>query len=423
MKQINGRLICLVKGAAFTILTAFSVIAAADDYHYKNILIGDRATGMGGAYTAVSDDPSGMYYNPAGIVYSGKRNLSASVNAYHSTKTVYKNVFGEGNWTRKSSALLPNFFGVTEPLGGGVLGISYAVTDSIQENQDQVVDNISANVSKLVLNLNNQDNTYKFGPSYAHSINDNLAVGMTLYLHIRNSEQIVNQQFTLTDGDYWENSYLQTNELGIEPILGLIWSPIDKLSIGVSLRQTSVISEDIKLQNNCLSTSASTPCASSFNAPTVSSSIERSYPLTLSMGFAYFPSDRLLYSADFVYYKQANGAASSHLDNYARTKVSTWNASAGVEYYYTDQWALRGGLYTNNSNTPRLSNGGVSQPQNVNYYGLSLSLSRFTHNSSITGGFSYSAGSGKAQVISSVTNIQDVTANSLTAFLSTSYSY
>ena len=414
---------CLERGAAFAVLMTFSVIAAADDYHYMNVLIGDRATGMGGAYTAVSDDPSGMYYNPAGIVYSGKRNLSASVNAYHSTKTVYKNVFGGDNWTRKSSALLPNFFGVTEPLGNGVLGISYAVTDSIQENQDQVVDNISANVSKLTLNLNNQDSTYKLGPSYAQSINDHLALGITLYLHIRNSEQIVNQQFSLSDGDYWQNSYLQTDELGVEPILGLIWSPIDKLSIGVSLRKTSVMSESVKLQNNCLSTSASTPCASSYNASPSNSSTKRSYPLTISLGVAYFPSDRLLYSADFVYYEQANGVASSHLDNYARTKVSTWNASAGLEYYYSDRWALRGGLYTNNSNTPRLSNSGVDQPENVNYYGLSLSLSHFTRNSSITGGFSYSTGNGKAQVISSITNIQDVTANSLTVFLSTSYSY
>jgi long-chain fatty acid transport protein len=209
----------------------------------------------------------------------------------------------------------------------------------------------------------------------------------------------------------------------VEPILGLIWSPIDKLSIGVSLRQTSVMSESVKVQNNCLSTSTSTPCASSYNASPTNSSTKRSYPLTLSLGVAYFPSDRLLYSADFVYYQQTNGVASSHLDNYARTKVSTWNASAGLEYYYTDRWALRGGLYTNNANTPRLSNSGVDQPENVNYYGLSLSLSHFTRNSSITGGFSYSAGNGKAQVISSITNIQDVMANSLTVFLSTSYSY
>src|SRR3990172_2529925 len=54
----------------------------ADEYHYNNILIGDRAAGMAGAYTAISDDPSGLYYNPAGIVFAPRRSFSASVNAY-----------------------------------------------------------------------------------------------------------------------------------------------------------------------------------------------------------------------------------------------------------------------------------------------------------------------------------------------------
>lgn len=422
MKRNSGGVQYLKVAAALIALTAVCGSALADDYHYNNILIGDRATGLGGAYTAVSDDPSGMYYNPAGIVYSGTRNLSASVNAYHNTSTTYKNVFGSGNWTRKSSALLPNFFGVTEPLGKGVIGFSYAVTDSIQENEDQVVTGVST-FNKLVLNVNNQDNTYKLGPSYAQPINDNLSVGVTLYLHIRNSEQIVNQQFSLSDGDYWQNGYLQTNELGFEPILGVMWSPIDKLSIGVSLRQTSVISESVKSQGNCLSTSASFTCSTAFNTSPTDTSAKRAYPLTLSLGVAYFPTDRLLYSADFVYYEQASGSFNSHVDNYVRTKVATWNASAGVEYYFSDDWAVRGGVYTNNANTPSLVNGDFNQPDNVNFYGISLSFSRFTRNSSITGGFSYSTGNGKAQAISGVVNIQDVSANSLTLFLSTSYSY
>lgn len=54
----------------------------ADEFHNINQLIGDRATGMGGAYTAVSDDASGLFYNPAGIVYVTDKNFSASVNAF-----------------------------------------------------------------------------------------------------------------------------------------------------------------------------------------------------------------------------------------------------------------------------------------------------------------------------------------------------
>ena len=66
---------------ALVFILAFSTAAWADSYHYKNLIVGDRASGMGGAYTAISDDPSGLYYNPAGIVYSQGTNVSASANA------------------------------------------------------------------------------------------------------------------------------------------------------------------------------------------------------------------------------------------------------------------------------------------------------------------------------------------------------
>ncbi|HNF26159.1 MAG TPA: transporter, Ompp1/FadL/TodX family protein, partial [Leptospiraceae bacterium] len=41
--------------------------AFSDAYHNINGFFGERAAGLGGAYTAVSDDPSGAFYNPAGL--------------------------------------------------------------------------------------------------------------------------------------------------------------------------------------------------------------------------------------------------------------------------------------------------------------------------------------------------------------------
>ena len=36
---------------------------------------GARALALGGAYTAISDDPSGLYYNPAGLASINGRQL------------------------------------------------------------------------------------------------------------------------------------------------------------------------------------------------------------------------------------------------------------------------------------------------------------------------------------------------------------
>ncbi len=115
--------------------------AVADDFHYTNLLVGDRASGMGGAYTAVSDDATGLYYNPAGVAYTTGRNMSASVNAYYDNEKTYKSVIGGNGWTRRSSSLLPNYFGVVQPLGKFKVGFSYAVPDSIMEDQSQTFHN------------------------------------------------------------------------------------------------------------------------------------------------------------------------------------------------------------------------------------------------------------------------------------------
>ncbi|MBI5193355.1 MAG: hypothetical protein HZA08_07955 [Nitrospirae bacterium] len=105
-------------------LPYLSSISYADEYHYNNIIIGDRAAGMGGAYTAVSDDPSGLFYNPAGIVFAYGRSLSGGAHAYHSVHKKYKDVLGGKGWDRSSSEVLPNYFGIIQPLGkNGKIGL------------------------------------------------------------------------------------------------------------------------------------------------------------------------------------------------------------------------------------------------------------------------------------------------------------
>jgi hypothetical protein len=75
------------------------------------------------------------------------------------------------------------------------------------------------------------------------------------------------------------------------------------------------------------------------------------------------------------------------------------------------------------ANTPELSSSKVNQPENVDIYGLSASVSYFTKSSGLTFGMTYGYGEGDAQIISNSTAIQDLEINNFTIFLAASYNY
>lgn len=425
----------LLSAACLAGALAIATTAVADEFHYNNILIGDRASGMGGAYTAVSDDPSGMYYNPAGIVYSTGKNLSASVNAYNVSNRTYKGVIGGADWTRKSSYLLPNFFGIIQPIGKFKVGFSYAVPDSNQEDQDQVFNyGISGwGNSTHVINFNNKNDTNLFGPTVAVPLNDKVSVGVTLYAHKRDTEAISNQSIQSDDGTkfFWANNYQETEEYGLRPVVGVMVTPVEKLSLGLSVSKTYILSSTVLTQSTASTNVAGLNNGSPFtrsNPPAagqdlLEASDKRTYPYQVSGGIAYFPNPSLLISADVSYF-------SRHSYTLAGREVvmdPVVNGALGVEYYLNKNWAMRGGLFTDFSNTPKLVDSGPAfdggQFEHIDLYGGSLTVSHFSRNTSISGGGSYKFGTGRSQVQGGGTPVQDADASSWTVFVSSSYSY
>lgn len=398
------------------IMLVTATAAQADEFHHNNVLIGDRAAGMGGAYTAISDDASGPYYNPAGMAFTKGRNISVSVNTFNVTNTDYLSAFNNTNWERTSSSLLPNFFGYVQTFDSGVFGFSYAMPDNIDEDQNQRYGGFASstpgvNVNEYIINLKSSDKTYLLGPSYALEISPTLAVGATLYLHYRKRETINNQLLQLSNStDQWFNQYYQTSETGLRPILGIMWTPLDKFSFGATLSTTFIQSATSKLQTtNKPTTSGTTTLAISDDHD------KRDLPVSFALGAAWFPSSSLLYSLDVTRHSATHDSTQS--------REATVNMAMGVEYYPTSRWAVRGGLFTNFAATPEIDPSRVNQQEHVDLFGLSTSLTRVTSGASITGGVTYAQGSGKAQLFSNIPTVVAVERRSLTLFMSTSTTY
>lgn len=80
--------------AIAVLISTLALEARADDTHYHDYPIGGRAVGLGGAFVALADDPSGLYYNPAGIVDSPHNSLQVSTNLYGIEIAVSRDILG-----------------------------------------------------------------------------------------------------------------------------------------------------------------------------------------------------------------------------------------------------------------------------------------------------------------------------------------
>lgn len=402
-------------------------IALADDYHYVNLLVGNRASGLGGAYTALSDDPAGCFYNPAGIAFATSNSLSASVNAFSTETKKYKGAMQgvngqKKNWRQKSSSLLPNFFGVVKKIDSNAIGLSYAVTNSTLRRQDQNFTNLSStipgnSIERFEINIDDSDRTYLFGPSYAYKFSDRLSVGTTLYVYYRDLKLIRNQLLLFEQGEHYLSNYYTTKvEWGLKPNLGIMWEPVDKISLGFSLSKIYVFSSDNDEQlilrdttNQVIETDFSNTNTVLFTAS--DSGKTDDFPFQTTLGLAYFVSSSLLFSTDLSYYESVG------------TREAVINFAIGTEYYFNENWAVRGGFWSDFANTPKLSGNKVNQPEHINLFGTSLSLTFFQRQASISLGCSYSFGDGEAQVVADNATIEDVENRATTLYISAGYSF
>ena len=120
MKKCNRLGVGLVIGAACCVLIGLPREATAQDkvgttgMQFLEIGVSPRADGLGGAFSAIADDASAVYYNPAGMVQLENTQLMIS----HIDYPVDINY---------------NFVGLVLPLRvGGVLGLGYYGLDAGQ---------------------------------------------------------------------------------------------------------------------------------------------------------------------------------------------------------------------------------------------------------------------------------------------------
>ncbi len=411
------------------ILCLLALGALADQYHFKNILIGDRAVGLGGAYTAISDDPSGMYYNPAGMAFAMENYMSGSANAYATSTSRYKNIIPGQDYLITSSQLTPSFFAFSQSFGKTKVAFGIAVPNADLNDQNDTITNISPTTNKpnnLKRRLFEQDITYTFATGIAREVAESLSFGISflgsLRIHKRIDNQFVFYNPIPTGVYYYNITYLDQEAFSLAPKIGIQYMPIPKLSLGLTLSKNINISSSGKQQTYNKTTAANgypkIPTGEASQDMTIISTnnvfANAPAPLTISGGAAYFVTKRFLVTCD----ADAYFADPTFLDYQMLTVL---NVVAGIEYFLTDLIPLRLGIFTNNANTPRLVQGRTNQTTHVDLLGLTAALAFVQSGSSFSLAVTSTTGSGGAQIIGNNTTIQILQQSSLNVYLSGSY--
>jgi long-subunit fatty acid transport protein len=405
-----------IKIIILTIVIVLPSILKADTTHYKNILVGDRAANMAGAFIALSDDSSGCYYNPAGISYTVGTNLSGSVNAYHIQHSKYDDAIRGYDWKRNSAELLPNFFGVIKNHGKHSFGLSVVVPDSFVQHQDQEIDDLPASggmeaIKRYTLNRHEEDSTTISGITYAYEFNPSLAVGATLnYFHRKyrmgNNQTLMYEDNTFV-GSFYNSSW---GEKGIYPKIGVRWAPHEKVNFGLTISKIFIIESRWDSMSQIKERNSSDLVYSKND-----SKVQRSTPFELGIGMALLPFSDTIFTFDVNLYTDPgiNEFAPYGYD-------SVLNFSFAVEYAINKKNVVRLGYFTNNTAAP-MPNDNTKGLEHIDMWGISTGYSIHNESTSFTVGMVYSKGAGTAQIYDNSSRIVNLNRYSLTGLLSTNY--
>jgi hypothetical protein len=378
------------------LLLGVAAPARADPFHAQTLPLGQRAIGMGGAFTAIATDPSATYYNPAGIVMGGASALSASLTLTafdrSTVESGYRTENGHSTLDHNAAASLPVFVSALTQLGRrddeGVrrhaIALSTFTVNQRRLSFDVEVRRASLSSDQLeTLTIENADRTIWHALSYAFRYNKRLALGVSGVLSIEraryNEERIAaTLDEANMDGSFdsrastWSSNRVSVSVKNVLARIGVLYRASERLRLGVMFQPPSVhVRGEAKVRERVLDTDVIAPRSSFFNtSQTVGA--RGPLPWELRLGVAYALKSWLMLSVDTSLYGKTGSPRNPVAAVAPRTPDPTTGATPDVGSFYTERWyrthngnvalgaeamlresiAVRAGLYTDLSSAP-----------------------------------------------------------------------
>ena len=391
------------RGALAAALFLIAGLAEADESNFRPYLVGARAAGMGGAFTALADDGSGAFYNPGGLAFVKQSQLSVSASVYGRSSGSVDNALGQGR--EFAYATLNTFpsttaavwrFGEKDSEDSHVLALSVFVPDAEHvDARDEVAQRENA-VFQVV-----SAQTIWIGPTYARRIG-RLGLGASLHFLLGTSSNLLD--LTLLQNGGFQTLTVRTDQT----VLGLVGALGVRLDLDAHFHLgASVFTPEVGLGGGTRSvfarlTTSSDPAnpVAVLNATDLHASPTQ--PLRVQLGAAW-TSGRLTLSADAMFLAPRDALDDAETTPRHVVRRAVVNGSIGAEYVAGDRFPLRAGVFTDFSAAPPpvdVPKGTVSRNSSntlrENRIGGSASVGVITEHTATDLGLNLSVGRGKS---------------------------
>lgn len=362
----------------------------------NSILLGERAAGLGGAFTALSGDAAASpYYNPATSVLQSGNHVSAAVNVYNKFET---NVGDTGDFTQAPQRLNRGFFRSLPSSSATILGFgSFAVGLSILVPDYEFYSGQIKGTSTTTSSLSTVDESLWVGGTFSTKLTKRDAAGLSLYYTARNLSRSVSDRVETGGGTgatlTTEEKNLTSN--AVVAILGFYRKLSETWSMGLSYRAPSLpIAGEASYYKAVVQT---TPYTSTVTNQGNLRAITK-IPARVTVGFAREVKNVNTLSFDLQMYEGTSYSDLPELPAGAEDiqHRQIVNFALGYEARVRDWARLRLGFYSNLSNNgrPDLSKG-QRQGDYVDQMGFSANVNfRTADATSFTFGGYYTGGSG-----------------------------
>lgn len=320
--------------------------------NYNSILIGDQASGMGGAYAAMFEDVSAIpYYNPAGLSHLKGKSFSAAVGIYKKFDTVFG---ADEDITAASLRVNQGFFRPLPSSTGSVVrfeeffpNVTFAFSILTPE-----YDTFKGQVSKTDSNISIMsflDESLWVGGAFAKELGENSSAGLSVYYTARSMQRSVTDRSFSVGNDKIYNEEKDIKENSLVFILGYLKQLNPDWRLGVSYQFRSLRIAGYGTYYDSLIETGQTTLANTYTELVAKTRI----PDKLRVGLSWQALDELVLTLDVTHHgaDSFSDVEEPSISELLRHEAIT-NINMGGELVLRDWLKVRAGFFTNFSSHP-----------------------------------------------------------------------